>query len=84
MVQQLIAQARRGATADWNPAEVKAWTEDSHALAAEFAYPEGKVIDEAFALQSWEITVSQWQLAAERLARILNATLGESAVLLDD
>lgn len=84
MVRHLIEQGRRGARTGWNPAEVKAWTEESHALAAEYAYPEGRIIDETFALQSWEITVSQWQLAAERLARILNTTLGESEVLLQD
>ena len=55
-----------------------------HALAADRAYPEGKVIDEAFSLRSWELTLAQWELAAVRLARVLNATLGESEVLLND
>ena len=84
MVRRLVERGRLQASADWNPAEVKTWTEESHALAVDRAYPEGKVIDEAFSLKSWELTLVQWQLASERLARVLNATLGESEILLSD
>ena len=84
MVQSLVSHGRGRAAAGWNPAEVKAWAEESHALAAEMAYPESRVIVEVFSQRSWELTVSQWQLASERLARVLNAALGESEVILDD
>lgn len=83
MVERLGASGARTAAQDWNPAEVVAWTDESHGLAAEFAYPAGNAIDEAFAERSWSITVGQWERAAGRLAQILNAVLGENEVRLE-
>jgi hypothetical protein len=65
------------ASQHWNPDHVSIWTDESHALVAASAYPEGSVIDEPFAEQSWLIIRQQWQKAAHRLALILNATIGE-------
>jgi hypothetical protein len=59
----------------WRPADVVAWTEESHALAAGRAYPPGPVIDEEFADASWGLVRQQWSLAAARLAAILNTVL---------
>ena len=59
-----------------------AWTDESHALAADSAYPAGRVIDAEFADRSWSVTVGQWERAAGRLARVLNAVLGENEVRL--
>lgn len=84
MIDHLVSHGRQCTLSDWNPVEVKAWTDESHALAAEKAYPDQEVIDEKFSLQSWEITVSQWEHAAKRLARVLNATLGEGDVLVEE
>jgi hypothetical protein len=42
------------------------------------------VINETFADQSWLIIRQQWQKASNRLARILNATLGEGDVVMGD
>lgn len=80
MVAQLVHAGLPLAGSGWSPVEVGQWTEASHALAAERAYPEGPLIGEAFASEAWELTREQWQHAATRLARILNAVLGESAV----
>lgn len=63
------------ASGSWRPADVVAWTEESHALAATRAYPPERVIDEAFADASWELIRRQWELAAGRLAAILNSVL---------
>jgi len=65
------------APATWSPQDTVSWTDESHALAADFAYPPGRVIDEQFADQSWLIIRQQWQKASQRLAQILNATVGE-------
>ena len=63
------------ASGSWRPADVVAWTEESHALAATRAYPPERVIDEAFADASWDLIRRQWELAAGRLAAILNSVL---------
>jgi len=60
----------------WSPADVVSWTDESHALVCHSAYPPGRVIDQNFADQTWSIIRQQWQKASNRLAQILNATLG--------
>lgn len=83
-VKRLVEDGRAASSADWRPGEVKSWTEGSHALAVSSAYPNGVVIDSAFAEKTWEITLSQWELAAARLAQVLNSVLGENEVLAED
>ena len=63
------------AGSNWSPVEVNAWTDESHKLAKDKAYPPLKRINEAFALQSWELIQEQLRLSASRLALILNAEL---------
>jgi len=41
------------------------------------------MVDQQFADQAWVIIRQQWQKAANRLAQILNATLGAGEVQLD-
>lgn len=60
----------------WNPAEIDAWTDESHRLAREAVYPPGKVIQADFAENSWLLIRQQWLKAGQRLARILNTTVG--------
>jgi hypothetical protein len=79
-VKRLVKDGRAASSLDWQPGQVKTWTEDSHALAVSSAYPNSVVIDSAFAEKAWEITLSQWELAAARLAQVLNAVLGETEV----
>lgn len=74
---QLSAAVRALPREDWDPADVARWTEESHALAIGAAYPDGPVIDEDFADRSWAFAWRQWVRAADRLARILDAVLGE-------
>ena len=84
LVDQLVEAGGVEAAQDWNTAEVKDWTEESHALAASKAYPEQSEVDQAFADQTWDITVERWKLAAARLAKVLNAVLGENEILLEE
>ncbi len=67
----------------WNPVETDAWTEESHRLAGKAAYPPGEIIQEDFAKNSWLLIRQQWLSAGDRLARILNAVVGEAEVELD-
>lgn len=60
----------------WSVPDVAAWTSESHQLVAASAYPPGRVIEPAFADQSWRLSREQWQKAGYRLAEILNAVLG--------
>ncbi len=63
------------AGSDWSPLMVNDWTNSSHSLAKESAYPATGIIDEAFAQQSWELIQEQIRLAATHLALIINSEL---------
>jgi len=67
----------------WNPAETDAWTDESHRLAGEAAYPPGEIIQPDFAEKSWLLIRQPWLKAGGRLAQILNAAVGEGGVELD-
>jgi nuclease S1 len=67
----------------WNPAEVNAWTTESHGLAGSMAYPATPEISDTFEEESWLLVRQRLPIGAMRLARILNATLGEGKVILD-
>ena len=84
MIDRIAVRGQPRLRKDWNPQEVVEWTEQSHALAVEAAYPESKVISEEFADRAWQVIQSQWLNAALRLARVLNAVLGEAEVTLGD
>lgn len=80
----LAQMANKGpSNAPWRLADVADWTSESHRIAASAAYPEGDVIDDVFAYTAWEITQERLGLAAQRLATILNAVLGEGDVLVE-
>ena len=66
-----VAQAETGRQA-WQPRDVATWTDESHTLARERAYPPGPLIDDSFADSSWDLAKTRWQLAATRLALILD------------
>jgi hypothetical protein len=67
----------------WNPSEVNDWTSESHELVKLTSYPPDQVIPADFADQSWLLIRQQWLTAGLRLARILNATLGEGEVVIE-
>jgi hypothetical protein len=68
-----------GSAKPWDPTDVAAWTDESHALALTASYPPGPEIEDAFADRSWALVQSQWKKAARRLASILDAVLAEPA-----
>jgi hypothetical protein len=67
----------------WNPAEVNAWTTESHGLAGSMAYPATPEISDTFEEESWLLVRQRLPIGAMRLTQILNATLGEGKVILD-
>ena len=73
----------RPAARVWKLSEVNDWTSESHALVKLAAYPPDRVIQSDFADQSWLLIRKQWLNAGLRLARILNATLGEGEVVIE-
>ena len=83
MVRLLAMQGRDLAETRWSPAHVIEWTEESHRLALNFAYPAGTDIEAGFADRTWFITAQRWAFAAARLAQLLNAILGESEVVVE-
>lgn len=66
----------------WNPVETDDWTDESHRLVSAAAYPPGEIIHADFVENSWLLIRQQWLKAGERLARILNAVVGEGEVAL--
>jgi hypothetical protein len=80
LVDQLAPMMETVGRTDWSPDETNQWTGESHRLVAEYAYPGQTKIDTEFAEVSWRLTQEQLIKAARRLARILNATLGEGTV----
>ncbi len=64
----------------WNPALINDWTDESHWLVKEAVYPPGEIIQTDFAEGSWILIREQWLKAGDRLALILNATVGEGEV----
>jgi len=80
LVENLVAAGRETAALDWHAPDVRRWTEESHALAKNSAYPDAEAIDDAFADRSWIIIQERWERAAGRLAQVLNAVLGENEV----
>jgi len=65
----------------WNPDSVRWWTDESHAIVARSAYPGETTVSEEFANATWMIIRRQWQIASNRLARILNAIVGDGEVI---
>lgn len=62
-------------SADWTPEDVDDWTNESHALAVDSAYPPTAVIGEPWASHSWEIALERINLAATRLALVISTAL---------
>lgn len=84
MVADIVKNGRPELANSWSPLEAADWTEQSHALAVEAAYPEDKEISPEFAEQAWQIIQAQWLNASLRLALVLNAVLGEGKIVAGD
>ncbi|MCP4048653.1 MAG: hypothetical protein GY732_21965, partial [Gammaproteobacteria bacterium] len=63
------------AGSNWSQEMVNDWTSESHRLAERVAYPSKKKIKESFEKQSREHIQQQIELAASRLALIVNTQL---------
>lgn len=59
----------------WSPVEVIGWTNESHAIAADRAYPDGPDITPEFAERSWRMIQRQLARGGVNLARVLNTVL---------
>jgi hypothetical protein len=70
-------RSRPGAAvpANWNPADVVAWVNESYMFTRFFAYPETRNVDEAFAERSAKVVLERLDRAASRLAGVLEIVL---------
>ena len=59
----------------WTEETVNDWTNESHELARFQVYPENTVIDEPYEQASWKLAQQRLNLAASRLAWIINTVL---------
>jgi len=65
----------------WSLSETDDWTNESHELVGWAAYPSTTEIQPRFAERSWLLIQNQWLKAGSRLARILNASIGDGKVV---
>jgi hypothetical protein len=82
LAEKLMPKCGAGTSSIWHFSEPDRWTEESHALVAKYSYPSGKKISTDFSQQSWDLIQKQLVKAADRLATVINATLGQGDVLL--
>jgi len=64
----------------WDPWQTNTWTSESHKLVRQASYPPDRNIQDAFADQSWLLIQQQWIKAGQRLAQIINASVGRGEV----
>lgn len=65
----------------WSPLDTYGWTNESFALARNFAYPPVRTIDADFEKRSWQVTLQQLDAGSGRLAAILKSVLGQNGAL---
>jgi hypothetical protein len=75
LVKLLSTSPATKAASNWSPEMVNDWTNESHELAKQSAYPATKNIDETYVQQSWERAQKQISSAATHLALIINTQL---------
>jgi len=75
LVELLSTSPTIQAGSNWSPEMVNDWTNESHKLAEQAAYPASRKIDEIYLQKSWELTQKQISSAASRLALIINSEL---------
>ena len=71
-----LRDRRHQAPQTWSPLDTYAWANESYSLMKNFAYPRSRTIDKAFEQRSWQVTEQQLDVAAARLAVILDWVLG--------
>ena len=64
-------------TETWSPPLVNNWTNESHQLAKNYVYPVSRQIDNAYEVKNWPLLLERLNLAAIRLASIINSELDE-------
>ncbi len=62
----------------WKPTDVDDWTDESHALAVDGAYPPAEGINKAWEQRAWKIAFERLNLAAARLALIFETILPDN------
>lgn len=67
----------------WRPGDTDQWTNESHGLVKTHFYPVPQVISGNRSDQDWIVIEQQLLLAAQRLATLINALIGEGSVNLD-
>lgn len=74
-----LLRARRNlAEPAWSPAQVTAWANESHAFTRHSAYPQQREIDAGFEAHAWQVVLHQLDMAATRLAGLLEAVLADA------
>lgn len=72
----LLRQRPNPPARGWNASELLAWTNETFSITRNFAYPRTRDVDPVFERRSWQVALQQMDMAAVRLAAILDAELG--------
>ena len=77
LAQLVAAVPASNLTEIWSPSLVNSWTNESHDLAKNHVYPTSTQIDNAYEVKNWPLLLKRLNLAANRLALIINSELNE-------
>ena len=79
LAQLVAAVPKSNLTETWSPSLVNSWTNESHNLAKNHIYPASTQIDNAYEVKHWPLLLKRLNLAANRLALIINSELKEES-----
>lgn len=65
----------------WSTGDITPWINETLSFTRNFAYPEDYAIDPVFARRSWQVTQQQLDMAAGRLASVLDASMKNLTVI---
>jgi hypothetical protein len=61
--------------AGWQAADITAWTNESFSFTRNFAYPRSHRVDQQFVERAWLVVLQQLDMAAGRLASVLDSAM---------
>jgi hypothetical protein len=77
LLAELAIQNQSETPLGWQAVEVVSWSNESHAFAESWSYPDNPVITDEFADRSWILAKDQLAKGSKRLARVLNTVLAQ-------
>jgi len=77
LAQLVAAVPASNLTETWSPSLLSSWTNESHDLAKNHVYPASTQIDKDYEVRNWPLLLKRLNIAATRLALIINSELNK-------